>query len=159
MPLPLVSVIIPGFNNERRIVYALQSAIEQSYENLEIIFVNDASTDNTLKNAEGVLKNCSRPYKIINHEKNLGVSVARNDGLLSSNGEYICFCDGDDMMTKNYVVNLMNAILKHDCDISFGGIIDRFEDGRPDKPSLLKYNLSQPMNGEDVAYLKIFWGV
>ena len=123
---PLVSVIIPSFNNEEKIKNALQSVSAQNYENIEIIFVNDASTDKTLSNAEKFLKNSKRGFKIINHEKNLGVSAARNSGIEASHGEYILFCDGDDMMKKNLVSELAGLIQKYDCEISFGGITEHF---------------------------------
>ena len=156
MTLPLVSVIVPSFNNEGRIGFALQSVITQDYENLEIIFVNDASTDDTLKNAEEVLKNSSRSYKIINHEKNRGVSAARNTGIDAANGEYICFCDGDDLMKENLVSTLVALCLKYDCDISFGGYIWRFENGEPDLLCALNFDIPQPIKGEDALYMSLF---
>ncbi len=78
---PLVSAVVPAFNNGTHIAATLKSIIAQDYENLEIICVNDASTDETLKNAEEVLKNSGRKFKIINHEKNSGVSASRNTGI------------------------------------------------------------------------------
>ena len=156
MSLPLVSVIIPSYNNETRIEFALKSVIAQDYENLEIIFVNDASKDNTLDIAEKILKNSKRIFKIINHEKNLGVSVARNDGIDASNGDFICFCDGDDMMKENQVSSLYSLFQKYDCGISFCGMIEHFESGEPDKLSPIKFNISQPLKGEQAAYMTIF---
>ena len=154
MTLPLVSVIIPGFNNEGRIGFALQSAINQDYENLEIIFVNDASKDDTLKNAEEVLKNSSRPYKIIIHEKNRGETASRNSGIDASSGEYICFCDGDDLMKENYVSTLYALSKKYDCDISCSGMLAQTENGTFARP--IKWNVNQPVTGEQAAYRFIF---
>ena len=152
----LVSLVIPSFNNETRIEFALKSAIAQDYENLEIIFVNDASTDRTLSIAEEILKNSKRDFKIINHEKNLGVSAARNNGIEAACGDFICFCDGDDMMKINQVSTLLALLQKYNCDISFGGMIEHFESGEPDKLVPLNFNVSQPMSGEQAAYMAIF---
>ena len=68
MTLPLVSVIVPTYNRAKHIAKTLQSIIAQDYENLEIIVVNDGSTDNSSEVSEEVLKNSGRPFKIINHE-------------------------------------------------------------------------------------------
>lgn len=152
---PLVSAVVPAFNNGTHIAATLKSIIAQDYENLEIICVNDASTDDTLKNAEEVLKNSARPFKIINHEKNSGEGASRNTGINSSSGEYICFCDGDDMMKENYVSTLVNLIRKYDCDISFGGIIDYFEDGRPEKFFPVNINSENPITGGEALELRI----
>ncbi len=126
----LVSVIVPTYNGEKFIAQTLESIVNQDYGNLEIILINDASTDNTLKNAEKILKSSKRVFKIFNHEKNLGVSAARNSGIKISEGEYLCFIDGDDLLEKNFVSALMNEILKDNSDISFCGSLDRFEEAR-----------------------------
>ena len=151
----LVSVIVPTYNGEKFIAQTLNSIINQDYENLEIIFVNDASTDNTLNIAEKILKNSTRRFKIINHEKNLGVSTARNAGLDASCGEYVCFCDGDDLLKKNFVSALMNEILKDKSDISFCGSLDRFE-GRADELHCVNIKESSPLEGEQALYMRIF---
>ena len=130
---PLVSAIIPAFNAEKHLTATLNPIITQDYENLEIIFVNDASTDKTLNIAEEVLKNSKRKFKIINHKKNSGVSTARNTGIENASGKYIFFCDADDLIKSNYVSALQNKISENNCDISFCGRIDRFEDETPDK--------------------------
>ena len=152
---PLASVIIPSFNNENHINATLNSILEQDYENLEIIFVNDASTDNTLNIAEKILRNSKRNFKIINHEKNSGVSTARNTGIKKSSGEYICFCDGDDLLKGNYISSLMKKILEDDCDISFCGMIDKFEDGKPDKLWPIEIKNSKILNGDEALKLSL----
>ncbi|MDY6400437.1 MAG: glycosyltransferase family 2 protein [Synergistales bacterium] len=152
---PLVSAVVPAFNNGTHIAATLKSIIAQDYENLEIICVNDASTDETLKNAEEVLKNSGRKFKIINHEKNSGVSASRNTGIKNASGEYIFFCDGDDLINKNFVTALLELIKKYDCDISFGGMVDYFEDGRPEKFWPVNINSKNPMTGSEVLELRI----
>lgn len=153
--LPLVSIVVPSFNNETHTASTLASIINQDYENLEIIFVNDASTDNTLSIAEKVLNDSGRIYKIINHEKNSGVSTARNTGFDASNGEYICFCDGDDLLSEGYVSLLLSKILENDCDISFCGLIDRFTDGKDDKLLPVELPNKYFFSGEEILNMRL----
>lgn len=152
----LVSIIVPTYNGEKHLAATLESIIAQDYENLEIILVNDASTDDTLNVSEKILKNSGRTFKIINHKKNSGVSVSRNDGLEASNGEYICFCDSDDLTQKNYVSKLMQKILENNCEISFCGMIDTFKDERPDR--FIYVNISKSnkiINGDEALSLSV----
>jgi glycosyltransferase involved in cell wall biosynthesis len=88
---PLVSIIIPSYNSGPYIAQAIDSLLDQSYKNIEIIVVNDGSTDNT----ENELKNYYKHIKYI-YQPNSGVSAARNRGFHESRGEYICFMDADD---------------------------------------------------------------
>ena len=91
----LVSVIIPIYNGEDYILETVKSVQNQSYDNWELIVVNDGSTDNTLKIVESVKGNDNR-IRIINKE-NTGVSDSRNRGADIANGEYLCFLDADDV--------------------------------------------------------------
>ena len=77
---PLVSVVVPAYNAETRIAYSLKSIIAQDYPNIEIIVVNDASTDATEQAARSVLEGCGRPFTIITHKKNSGETASRNTG-------------------------------------------------------------------------------
>ena len=153
---PLVSVIIPAYNTASRIKFTLNSVINQDYENLEIIFVDDFSSDETLSIAENILENSSRKFKIINHAKNLGVAAARNNGLDAASGNLIWFCDGDDEAELNLVSSLVNLNLKYKCDIAFGGMIKRYDDkSRPDE--FYKINLPEPYirDAGEILYLRI----
>jgi len=116
----LVSVIIPAYNLESYIERSLRSVLEQTYENIEIIVVNDGSKDKTAQVAEKILKNAGKIYKIIN-QKNQGASVARNTGLTAAQGKYIKFLDGDDTLFPWTVEELVGAIEENKCDIAFGG--------------------------------------
>lgn len=93
MLAPLVTVVIPAFNRAGSIGRAIRSVLAQTYGNLEIIVVDDCSTDDTLKEAEGF--GDSR-VRCIRHEKNLGGSAARNTGLKGARGEFTAFLDSDD---------------------------------------------------------------
>ena len=91
---PKVSVIIPVYNVEKYLDECLISVINQSYRNLEIIIVNDGSTDGSGKKCEGYKKIDSRIS--VFHKQNGGLSDARNYGLSRSHGEYVFFLDSDD---------------------------------------------------------------
>ncbi|AMW33407.1 glycosyltransferase [Fervidobacterium islandicum] len=116
----LVSVIIPAYNLERYIERSLKSVLDQTYENIEIILVDDGSTDRTVEVAEKVLKNSGKPFKIIS-QKNQGVSVARNTGLANARGKYIKFLDGDDTLFPYAIEELVDALETNDCQMAFGG--------------------------------------
>lgn len=89
--IPLISVIIPTFNRKEKVVGAVESVLQQDYDNFELIVVDDGSTDGTKEYLEGEFKN----IKVIRQE-NKGVSGARNLGIKESKGEYIAFLDSDD---------------------------------------------------------------
>ena len=89
---PLVSTVIPAFNAERFIKRAIDSALAQTYENIEIIIINDGSTDATAE----IVGEFTDPRIICQNQKNAGLGNARNNGIRRSNGEYITFLDSDD---------------------------------------------------------------
>jgi len=88
-----VSVVIPTYNRGRRLLRAISSVLYQSYNNIEVIVVDDGSTDNTCKLITSFFKN---RITYIKHKKNRGVSVARNRGILASKAPFIAFLDSDD---------------------------------------------------------------
>jgi glycosyltransferase involved in cell wall biosynthesis len=124
MNQPLISVIIPAFNVEETIAIAISSIQNQTYKNLEIIVVDDASTDNTKKVVQELIKNDSRiilidsendPYKFdpkLNRNINAGWS-ARNTGFKIAHGEYITFQDADDASIKNRIEIQYNLLKKY----------------------------------------------
>ena len=92
-PPPLVSVIMPAFNSARFVGQAVQTVLAQTYPQVELIVVNDGSTDET----ETVLAPYANRIQIIN-QANQGVSAARNTGIRAAQGQYIAFLDADDLM-------------------------------------------------------------
>lgn len=94
---PLVSVVIPTYQQEDVILFTVQSALNQTYENIEVIVVVDGSTDGTLDKLEQIKDH----RLIVLSKENGGVALARNDGVLCSSGEYIAFLDGDDLWLPN----------------------------------------------------------
>ncbi|QNQ80528.1 glycosyltransferase family 2 protein [Lactobacillus sp. PV034] len=113
---PLISVIVPVYNDEKYLSLCLDSLLNQNYKNLEIILIDDGSEDSSLK----ILNNYSEKDKRINvyHKKNTGVSDTRNYGLERANGEYICFSDADDILTTDYVSYLYKLLICYHADIA-----------------------------------------
>lgn len=113
---PLISVIVPVYNVEKYVGRCLTSITNQSYTNLEIIVVNDGSTDNSLSVCEAYAAKDNR-IKLIT-QKNRGLSGARNTGLRHYTGEYVTFVDSDDWIHCNMIEYLYNLLIRHDTDMS-----------------------------------------
>lgn len=113
--IELISIIVPTYNNEKFIVRCIDSILEQTYQNLEIIIVNDGSSDDTDKIIKEKYKNNSKIKYFIND--NYGVSFSRNFGLNKANGNYIMFVDGDDKLEKDYVEKCFSFLKKSNLDI------------------------------------------
>ena len=111
---PLVSVIIPIYNIENYLSACLDSVINQTYQNLEIITVDDGSTDDSAKIAQAYAAKDKR-IKVF-HKENGGQGDARNVGYKKSTGELIAYIDGDDYVSKYYIESLVAAILNNDAD-------------------------------------------
>jgi len=112
----LISIIVPVYNVDKYLDECIKSIINQTYENLEVILIDDGSTDDSGKICDKWKANDKR-IKVI-HKKNGGVSSARNLGLENANGEYIGFVDGDDTISDNMFEILYNNMIKNDADIS-----------------------------------------
>lgn len=124
----LISVIIPVYNTENYLQQCLESIIKQTYKNLEIIVVDDGSTDKSGVIADEFSLKDTR-IKVI-HKPNGGVSSARNTGINIANGKWIGFVDSDDTVEENYFETLINNALENNADISFG--ISNIIDGKND---------------------------
>ena len=112
----LISVIIPVYNIEQYLPRCLDSVIAQTYNNLEIILVDDGSTDSSgeICDKYSLLDN---RIKVI-HKSNGGVSSARNEGLEVAKGDYIGFVDGDDIIEKDMYQILLDNAIKYHCEMS-----------------------------------------
>ena len=115
----MISIVTTCYNLEDYIEDCLVSLINQSYENLEIIVVNDCSTDNSLSIIKKIADKDSR-IKIINNDTNLGAGKSRKIGIESANGDYIMLLDGDDWITSNYLKTLYDSAKSNDADIVTG---------------------------------------
>ena len=114
-----VSIIVPVYNVELYLEKCVESLICQTYPNIEIILINDGSTDSSSKICDKLSKNNSK-IKVI-HKKNEGVSSARNLGLNVCTGEYITFVDSDDYINNNYIETLLKSIIENNTDLSVCG--------------------------------------
>lgn len=110
-----VSIIVPIFNNEEYIERCLESLINQTHSNIEMICVNDGSTDNSQKILNSYKEKDERV--IIINKENGGVSSARNAGIDKAQGTYIMFVDGDDWIELDMVYKLLNEIVENNADI------------------------------------------
>ena len=110
-----ISVIIPVYNAEKYLSRCLESVINQTYKNLEIICINDKSTDNSAK----ILEEYSQDSRIIvlNNENNQGSAISRNNGLDIATGDYVYFIDADDYIEKKYLEVMLNKEKDVNCDI------------------------------------------
>lgn len=111
-----ISIIIPVYNVEKYLKMCLDSVINQTYQNLEIILINDGSTDNSGKICEEYKRADSRIILI--HKENEGLSMARNTGLDIASGEYISFVDSDDYISGNMVETLYDRLLETQSDMA-----------------------------------------
>lgn len=117
-----VSIIIPIYNVEPYIERCINSVIAQTYKNIEIILIDDKGNDKSIEIAQNILDEYSEKFKvkIISHEFNKGLSVARNTGIRAAECEYIYFLDSDDCISTDCIELLMYAALKIDADFVIG---------------------------------------
>ena len=119
----LISIIVPIYNSEKYLHKCIDSILAQSYRNLEIVLVDDGSTDNSGLICDEYKKNSPDDLSIIvKHTENGGLSAARNLGLDIASGEYIVFIDSDDYILENTIEILYRNMLEYDADISVCGI-------------------------------------
>ena len=125
-PSPRASVIVPVFNKADYVQSALESALHQSYHNIEVIAVDDGSTDASSE----VLGHMALEYKNLTviHQENCGPSGARNTGLAAATGDFVFFHDADDQMEPDAIANLVKVVLEQDSDIVGGVFRRRIED-------------------------------
>lgn len=115
-----VSIIVPLYKAEEYIVRCAQSLFEQTFGNIEYIFVNDASPDNSIDLLNDTINHYPQRkahVKILSHQRNLGVSAARNTGLKAATGDYVIYCDSDDWVDIQMVEILYSAAIRENADI------------------------------------------
>lgn len=110
----LISIVVPVYNVERHLNRCLDSLKNQTYKNIEIILINDGSTDTSGSICDEYAKNDSR--FTVCHKDNNGVSSARNLGIKKSTGEFVLFVDSDDWVEKNTIELLVDTANENDCD-------------------------------------------
>lgn len=111
---PLVSIIIPVYNVEEYINESLESIVQQTYENIEIIIVDDGSTDDSISNINTYMQ--LKNVTLINQE-NKGASAARNTGLKNAKGKYVYFFDGDDLLESGAINTFVTEMENNNLDL------------------------------------------
>ncbi len=110
---PLITVVIPVYNRETYIKQCIEQVLCQDYKNIEIIVVNDGSSDSS----KSIIEQFDN-VQLINHEVNKGLSAARNTGIKFAKGKYIHFLDDDDIINQSFYTSLVEASEKYNADIS-----------------------------------------
>lgn len=123
-----ISIIIPVYNLEKYIKRTAESVLKQTYTNIEVIIVDDGSSDESWKIIQKIADKDNRVIPI--HQENGGVTSARLKGVRRSTGEWIGFVDGDDEIESDMYEILLNNAKKYNADISHCGYQMIFEDGR-----------------------------
>lgn len=129
MPSPKVTIIIPVFNVSRYVEECLYSVVNQTYTDIEAILIDDCGTDNSMAIAEQFINQYEGPiqFRVLRHEKNRGLSAARNTGIDAAKGEYIFFLDSDDWISSDCIELMLHAIEVNVAEMVMGGIAQ--EDG------------------------------
>lgn len=123
----MISVIIPVYNTAKFLSTCIKSVINQTFEDIEIILVNDASTDSSIHICNTFKKKDNR-IVLIDKQQNEGVEKARYDGILISTGDYICFVDSDDWLEKNALKRMYEKAIETDADyveVGMQRVLDR----------------------------------
>lgn len=120
-----VSIIIPVFNTEKKLVDCLESVKNQSYKNFEVILIDDGSSDSSREICDNYSKKDNR-FRV-KHCKNSGVSIARNIGIDISKGDYIIFVDSDDKVKSNMLEDMVYNLEQYNSDVVISGLT--FVDG------------------------------
>lgn len=120
MDKPLVTVVIPVYNVETYLDRCMRSIVGQTYQNLEILMIDDGSTDHSSEMCDEWAKNDGR-IRVI-HKKNAGASEARNTGIDNAQGEYICFCDSDDYVDTGTIEKCLARLMKYHADVAIFGV-------------------------------------
>lgn len=115
----IVSIVIPVYNVEEYIQDCLNSIVKQNYKFIECILVDDCGTDNSMEVVETYIRNYNGQivFRIIKHDRNQGLSVARNSGIEAAQGEYIYFLDSDDTITEDCIEYMISIASTYNYDV------------------------------------------
>lgn len=117
---PLVSIIVPVYNVSAYVEDCLSSVVTQTYDNIEILCIDDRGTDGSMDVIRNYAKDDSR-IKIIQNEKNLGLGATRNVGICHASGSYLFFLDSDDFISTDAIEKLVMAAEASEADVIYGG--------------------------------------
>ncbi|MBR5389108.1 glycosyltransferase family 2 protein [Candidatus Saccharibacteria bacterium] len=113
---PIISVVVPVHNAEEFIDETIRSILSQTFQDFELLLVDDKSTDSSVKTIESI---DDKRIKLIKLKENSGAAVARNTGIKRAQGRYICFIDADDLWSKDKLKKQLDFMQKNDCAFSF----------------------------------------
>ena len=150
-----VSVIIPVFNVEKFLEKCLNSVCNQTLKEIEIICINDCSSDSSLN----ILKNFSSKdnrIRLVNFDKNKGVAIARNTAITLATGEYIGFVDADDWIDLNFYEKLYSKAKNKDADLAIGNIHIVNEQGNYIN-SFVFDNIRKSCFEQKLNFTQLFW--
>ncbi len=150
---PLVSIIVPVYNTEKYVMRCIESIRKQSYSNVEIILINDGSTDNSGKLCEDYCKNDMRIQVI--HQSNGGIIAAKKKGLAQCRGEYVMFVDSDDWIEKELLETMVLEILDNNCSLVCSNVFMDKCDGMIEKKNGIPSGVYQTVKiCRDLFYYK-----
>lgn len=129
MSIPKISIIIPVYNTEKYLKRCLNSVINQSLKDIEIIIINDCSKDNSIT-IINEFKNQDKRIKVINKLKNEGLSAARNTGIEAAKGEYILHIDSNDWIEQGYLYDTYETAKKNNVDIVVTDFYKDYDNGK-----------------------------
>lgn len=152
----MITIIITAYNVSKTIYKAIQSCINQTYKDLEILVINDCSTDNTLQ----IVQSVKDPrIRVVNNSENLGAGMSRRIGTKEAKGEYTAFLDGDDYLDEDFIQTLYDLAIKNNADVVSSGmrIIDNSSIIQESSKQLSEYNgldfvLSKNTNTNRIKY-------
>ena len=127
---PLVSIITPLYNSEAFVEDTLNSVINQTYSNWELLLIDDGSQDKTIKIVEGYIKKYPN-INLIKNETNLGAAISRNKGIEAAKGDYIAFLDADDLWKPTKLEEQVSFMIVENCDVCFSSYEQINEAGEP----------------------------
>lgn len=155
----MISVIVPIYNTAKFLSTCIESIIDQTYQDLEIILVNDASTDNSIRICNTFREKDNR-IVLIDKQQNEGVEKARYDGILTATGDYICFVDSDDWLEKDTLKRMYEKAVETDADyveVGMQRVLDRHKIIKKKAYSTIKGLITQPQLFD--SYYISFFGV
>lgn len=142
----LISIIIPTYNSEKYLSASINSVKNQTYQNWELLIIDDCSTDTSVCIVREAMKHDKR-IKLFKNQQNEGAAVTRNKGIKESKGRYICFLDADDLWDKDKLMKQINFMKKMKCSFSYTDYEFTDSNGIPNKkivnvPNKINYKQS-----------------
>ena len=125
----MISIVVPVYKVEKYLDKCVQSILAQTYKDFELILVDDGSPDNCPQMCDEYAKK-NKKIRVV-HKNNGGLSDARNAGTTIASGEFVTYVDSDDYVSKDYLAILNDLRIKHEADISVGGLCTFLEDNSP----------------------------